>query len=163
MGPSLAELTHFRRALRQCLSDSTFVAELVDDGFDFWTLAPANVPFAWWGDVADIPDGWSVLEEASGRYIIGSTTSSGDLVEAVATAIANHAVTQPTAHPAFATDPTADLRLIPIGVDSNVADDTHTHNIPSLTHTGVTVDAHVISADYVPPSISFIWIMKVEA
>ena len=165
----MAELTEFKRNLRKVLSNAEELAALE---IDFWTLAPENVPFAWWGAVADIPPGWAVIEEAEGRYIIGSTTSAGDVVEASATALADH-----DTHTATVGNHVDDLvTSTAAGGTDTVTDDgteqktvniaIHDHFLSlNLAHTATVSahSAHVVSQDYVPPSISFIWIMKVAA
>ena len=177
----MAELTEFRRLLRQCFADSQF----------FWDLAPANTPFAWYGDVADIPTGWRVLEDADGRYIIGSIDTAGTLggssanlthagaaVSAHANgAVADHTVTQPSQHAAGTTGSNGATTSVNEGAGTPVAINTttHTHSTPALTHTGTAVSAHVVTqpdahtvtqpndhtrAEIDPLSLSFIWIVK---
>ena len=175
MGTSLADLTDFRRLLRQCLTDSDFLSELVDNGLDFWALAPANTPFAWYGDVADIPTGWSVLTEADGRYIIGSSSAAGTLGGSSAalthtgTAVADHVFTQPSQHAAGTTGTNGAITTVNEGGGAPVAINTtgHSHSTPALSHTGGAVDAHTVTqpgsharADINPLSLSFIWIIK---
>ena len=164
--PSLAELTEFKRNLRKVLGNADELAAL---GIDFWTLAPANVPFAWFDDPANIPDGWEILSDADGKYIIGSSTAAGTLVGGQATAIGNHSnhvVTQPSDHNVSGnTGAESAGQAVQSGSGVTVADAPHTHGFSFIdTHSGAAVDAHSahsVTQDFVPPSISFIWIMKV--
>lgn len=161
----MAELTEFRRLLRKCLA--------ADDGSLFWLFAPTDVPFAWWGDVADIPDGWRVLDEAGGRYVLSSATASGTLTESQATTISNHSshvVVQPDPHTWAAnnTGTPSTTTEVQSGTGTLVASAAHQHSFDpdNVAHAGGTVNAHSahnVSQDYVPPSISFIWIIKDSA
>ena len=174
----MAELTEFRRNLRQCMTDADFLAELVDDGLDFWTLAPFDTPFVWWGDTGDVPDGWYICDGTNGTpdmvgyYVLGSDVVSGGTTAEVLATVTDHAahvVTQPDDHSVSQLEtnmgwPTV-TTVVQSGTGVTVASSTHEHDWFQLSHGGVAVDGHSAHSltPYVPPSITVIWIMKVAA
>lgn len=143
----MAELTEFKRNLRKVLSNADEVAAM---GLDFWALAPSLVPFAWFDAVANIPTGWQVCDGTNGTpamdgyFVVGSSTVAGTVTAAQITTITDHF---PSNTSAADVTTTAGAGAVP------VAHATHLHGSPQ--------QAHTVSQDYVPPSVSFIWIMKV--
>lgn len=162
----MAELTEFRRLLRQCFADSQF----------FWDLAPANTPFAWYGDVDDIPTGWHVLEDADGRYIVGSIDTAGTLGGSSAdlahsgTAVANPSVSvgnhvddvitlNGSNTTDTVTDDGANQKSVLTGHTTHQLSLNLTHSV-TATQGAVTQPNDHARSDINPLSLSFIWIVK---
>lgn len=164
----MAELSEFKRNLRKVLSNADEVAAM---GLDFWSLAPSLVPFAWFDVVANIPTGWQVCDGTNGTpamdgyFVVGSSTVAGMVTSAVAVAINDHVFTQPDAHPQTTPASAASGLLqgnVALTGATTLPQAGHTHvtTIPAVSHANGAVDSHSVT-QYVPPSVSFIWIMKV--
>jgi hypothetical protein len=109
------------------------------------------------GPADQIEVGWQLCDGSNDtpdlrdRFILGSDWADiGTVTDTQATAISDHATATTDIPPVGETFAFSDGS----GAAMQAADDQHHHN--------VTLDAHVVSQDYVPPSYKLAWIMKVS-
>ena len=167
------QLNEFKDLLRKVMNTPGMLEDIATGG-----IIPTGGIIMWSGTT--VPTGWYLCDgtngtpNLTGKFIYGgalgdnTTAAQQDTVIADHSNHSDHVFTQPTAHPAtYVGGSTATLSLNNgTGVADTAADDTHLHQLPSLSHSGGAVDAHTahsahsVTTQYFPPYYTLAYIMK---